>query len=130
MYICIYLYRWLTALTKIKFVEKYIPRMNAGLEKATPSAVPVQPRTRAGLTGRHRGEAMRAHAQPHLRADLPAYISLCHTHSGSLTNCEPSRPSGGGGGGLEANQGASVHAAGTVYDPGGVRTSYGRLDKV
>ena len=29
---------------------------------------------------------MRAHAQPHLRADLPAYISSCHTHSGSLTN--------------------------------------------
>ena len=48
--------RWLTALTKIKFVEKYIPRMNAGLEKATPSAMPVQPRTRAGLTGRHRAK--------------------------------------------------------------------------
>ena len=29
-------------------MEKYIPRMNAGLEKATPSAMPVQPRTRAG----------------------------------------------------------------------------------
>ena len=29
---------------------------------------------------------MSAHAQPHLRADLPAYISSCHTHSGSLTN--------------------------------------------
>ena len=49
-------YRWLTALPKIKFVEKYIPRMNAGLEKTTPSAMPVQPRTSAGLTGRHPGE--------------------------------------------------------------------------
>ena len=29
---------------------------------------------------------MRAHAQPNLRADLPAYISSCHTHSGSLVN--------------------------------------------
>ena len=44
------------ALTKIQFVEKYIPRMDAGLEKATPSAVPVQPRTRARLTGRHRAK--------------------------------------------------------------------------
>ena len=26
---------------------------------------------------------MRAHDQPHLRADQPAYISLCHTHTGS-----------------------------------------------
>ena len=50
------LHRWITAFTKIKFVEKYIPRMNAGLEKATPSAMPVQPRTRAGLTGRHRAK--------------------------------------------------------------------------
>ena len=30
------LVRWLTALTKIKFVEKYIPRMNAGLETSNP----------------------------------------------------------------------------------------------
>ena len=29
---------------------------------------------------------MRAHAQPHLCADQPAYISSCHTRSGSLTN--------------------------------------------
>ena len=29
---------------------------------------------------------MRAHAQPHLHADLPAYISSCHTYSGSFTN--------------------------------------------
>ena len=29
---------------------------------------------------------MRAHAQPHLRADQPAYISSCHTNTGSLTN--------------------------------------------
>ena len=48
--------RWLTAFTKIKFVEKYISHMNAGLEKATPSAMPVQPRTRAGLTGRYRAK--------------------------------------------------------------------------
>ena len=56
--------RWLTALTKIKFGENYIPRR---ANRPAPS------------------KAKRAHAQPHLRADLPAYISLCHTHSGSLT---------------------------------------------
>ena len=48
--------------------------------------MPEQPRTHTRLTGRHRGEAMRAHAQPHLHADQPAYISLCHTHTGSVTN--------------------------------------------
>ena len=34
---------------------------------------------------------MRAHAQPHLRADQPAYISSCHTHTGSLTNLVTNR---------------------------------------
>ena len=47
----IILIRWLTALTKIKFGENYIPRMNAGLEKATHSAMPVQPSTERSKEG-------------------------------------------------------------------------------
>ena len=46
--------------------------------KATPSAMPVQPRTcRANRPAP--GEARRAHAQPHLRADQPAYKFMSHT---------------------------------------------------
>ena len=92
--------------------------MNAGLEKATHSAMPVQPRTRAGLTGRHRAK-QRGRMPSLIFAQTYQLIQVRVTHTLAIR-----------GGGLEANQGASVHAAGTVYDPGGVRTSYGRLDKV
>ena len=70
----------LTALTKIKFVEKYIPRMNAGLQTSNSFgyARTAYETRRANMPAP--GEAMRAHAQPHLRADQPAYISSCHTH--------------------------------------------------
>ena len=118
----------LTALTKIKFVEKYIPRMNAGLEKATPSAMPVQPRTRAGLTCRH--QAKQWGRMPCLIFVQTYLLYKFVSHTLMLTHKLVTLPPILGGAALEANQGASVHAAGMVYDPGGVWTSYGRLDKV
>ena len=78
--------RWLTALTKIKFVEKYIPCMNAGLETSNSFGYARTAYDKRRANRPASGEAMRVHAQPHLRADQPAYISSCHTHTGSLTN--------------------------------------------
>ena len=105
--------------------------MNAGLEKATPAAMPVQPRTRAGLTSRRRAKHEGACPASSSRRSTSLYKFVSHTRAHSQIGYPPALSRGGGGGGrLEANQGASVHAAGTVYDPGGVRTSYGRLDKV
>ena len=55
--------------------------MNAGLEKSNSFGYA---RTAYDTRRANRpapGEAIRAHAQPHLRADQPAYISSCHTHT-------------------------------------------------
>ena len=108
--ICSVIVRWLT---KIKFVEKYIPRMNAGLEKATPVAMPVQPRTRAGLTG------------PASSSCRPTSLYKFVSHTLGLTHKLVTLPPiRGGGGGLECTRRAwSMTRV-------GFGTSYGRLDKV
>ena len=106
--------RWLTALTKIKFVEKYKPCMKAGLETSNSFGYA---RTAYDTRRANRpvpGEALRAHAQPHLRADQPAYISACHTHG--LTHKLVTLPSRWVRL-WRPTQGASVREAGTVYDP-------------
>ena len=99
-----FLNRWLTALTKIKFGENYIPRMNAGLEKATHSAMPVQPRTRAGLTGRQRAKQRSACPASSSRRPTSLYKFVSHTLwlTQKMVTLPPILGGGGGGHGGQA----------------------------
>ena len=56
--------------------------MNAGLETSNSFGYARTAKDTRWANRPAPGEAMRAHAQPHLRADQPAYISSCHTHTG------------------------------------------------